>query len=282
MRFRALLSQLAAFTVLAAAPLTSVHALSLVQAESISLSGNISYTGDAIFELDEYFAEAAYRSVESSVASGDLLTDTATDEAIAAVQSVPAPYITSASAVSRGGPRPTRRISTAAFAGDPSEGVNVSESSADGEVSRSLLITLLTPGVLDLAVNYDLRFSGSRSDEFESWEGTAGAVLSAVQQSAIDPLVLSDGITFSFTQDDVAGQGVLSETRSGFLTLQLDTTDLFVLSGGLPITFLVEFANGAYAGAADTRNMQAVPEPASLALLGIAAIAGRKRLKRLR
>lgn len=279
MRIRSVLSSLTLSLVLAGAAVENANALTIVQSQSIGNGLTVSYSGGLEIEGAVFYASGAYQLTESSVVSADSATDSATDLARVRVESPFTPY----QVVSEDSAEVAqRRSDVTAYAGDPTEGVNVSESAADGTASMSFQLTFLTPGVLEITMPYFLQIMGGRLDNFETWEASAGAVLSASQQLSGDPIFLEDGDSISYNQDDVVGDATLLQELVGEVSLNLDTTDLFAASGGLPITFLIEVTNGAYASAADARNMQAVPEPTSLALLGIAIVAGRKRLQRVR
>ncbi|MCC6954253.1 MAG: PEP-CTERM sorting domain-containing protein [Deltaproteobacteria bacterium] len=251
---------------------------SIAQA-SIGPSGQFSYTGD--FEI------VVGSSSASSYASADYLsgswfstedTDSASGfESLA--QRVFSPSLDRLiGGFSYSSSQDSRIFSRAyASAGDSSELTTpTSLSFGLGYTDVFIALRLTTPGVLSFSVDAYLDISGYRDDTLEGWGASAFAT--AELRHGNDSLDIS---TFGISADQLTAPGLggvaNGETVFETLTITFDAAELFLESNGLPVDLILSLSSNTSTSAFDERVPTNVPEPMTLALLGIAGLFGRKR-----
>lgn len=262
-------------------------------ADSISFSSaylqntTISYSGDDDLGIFLSTVDASYLLIDNGVPSDaiDIDATVGTFPVSADVSAPVAPLVVNATgkAFTQG----LARAESNAAAADPSEGSTLSNSTAIANSNVFLNIVLTTPGLLEIVVNVTLLANGDRDDIFESWSTSSFASVTISEDTGTGSgrgglfVPVTDSISRDFNQSDATGFDSFSDSFVGTLNLSFDTTDLFLANGGEPILVKIGFQASTTANAADERQ-NVVPEPASLALLGIAIVAGRKRLLRAR
>ncbi|MCC6954787.1 MAG: PEP-CTERM sorting domain-containing protein [Deltaproteobacteria bacterium] len=272
---------------------TSLVASNVALADSISYSSafiqntTIGYSGSGTTGTFLSTVDASYLIVDNGVPSDAIEIDAIVDTIpfSAAVSAPVAPLVVNATG-SAYLPGLALAESNAAAA-DPSEGSTLSNSTAIANSYVFLSMVLTTPGLLEITANITLLANGDHDDVFESWSTSSFASVTISEDTGTGAgrgglfVPVTDSISRDFNQSDATGFDSFSDSFVGTLNLSFDTTDLFLANGGEPILVKIGFHASSTANAADERQ-NVVPEPASLALLGIAIVAGRKRLLRAR